>query len=383
MVAIEKLAYLILGVFAFIIIVVGIFLLARNLYSNISFFFEEEKILEANKQNIDILLRNIEACDDVKDDLCVCEIFPNFPASLGKEFSLVSRRIKVKEEKGHTTIASTRNITIEQKLKKDPTKIKTIDSRKIKNKFGSFLNGKIIFDIYNMVTLNEFEIYFWYPIDYPVGEDAENKIIIVSPYAIKEKAIYFIALNFTFFNFVKFDMEGENEKIENVSKMINDKIKDFPVCKEGRKKSIDFFEISLKKEFKNMEDDKNEGKEKEIDILLDSNFYISINNNKVSLLDDEGNVVKKINNTLDRMVLNNIFDILPTPFVSIEEQFISLNTQNFEKEINEKWKSEEMKFSYNNCNDVDLVLKNGDTIRLKKEKKDGGVCISVSKVSKV
>jgi len=80
--------------------------------------------------------------------------------------------------------------------------------------------------------------------------------------------------------------------------------------------------------------------------------------------------------------LNNIFDVelgglLGTP------KFISLNTKNFEKEINEKWKSEEMKFSYNNCNDVDLVLKKGDIIKLKKEKKEGRDCIKVFKVSEV
>jgi hypothetical protein len=339
--AIEKLTKIILAVIAFVIIVVGILMISKNLYYNISLFFEKEKVLEESKPNIDILLRNMEACDDVNDELCICEIFPNFPSSLSKYFSISSININEK-----------RNITIN--LAGRP-----IDYRKIKNSFGVFLVGKINFDSYDKNS-KEFEINFeefpkvkGYFKSLKGPKPIEISRYVVSPYVIKEKSIYFLALD-----------EEFKDYAQEISKILNDKIKDFPKCKENRMEAINFFNNFIQK----IKEQKQQQQEEQIEINLPEGFFINISNGQISLFNDEG-IVKNISKLEDLEI--SLEDIYNYPR-RLEYYSTSFKVKQLEKQIEEKWKSQEVRSSYNGCGE-DLILKKGDKIKVSKE--NNKVCI--------
>jgi hypothetical protein len=337
--AIEKLTKIILAVIAFVIIVVGILMISKNLYYNISLFFEKEKVLEESKPNIDILLRNMETCNNINDELCICEIFPNFPSSLPKHFSITSININEK-----------RNVTINLAGK-------PIDYRKINNSFGVFLVGKINFDSYDENN-KEFEINFE---EFPkvkgylkgYQKPLEISRYVISPYVIKEKSIYFLALDQEFKDYA-----------QEISKILNDKIKDFPKCKENRTEAINFFNNFIQK----IKEQEQQQQEEQIEINLPEGFFINISNGQISLFNDEG-IVKNISKLEDLEI--SFEDIYNYPR-GLEFYPTSLKAKQLEKQIEKKWKSQEVKFIYNGCGE-NLILKKGDKIRISKE--NNKVCI--------
>jgi len=345
MAAIEKISYLILAVFAFVIIIIGILLISKTLYSNITFFFEKEKILEESRPNIDILLRNLEACDDVNDYLCICEIFPNFPSSLPSSFFLRSRIIKT------NGISFGRNVSIDLKNQ-------VIDSRRINKEFGVFLNGKWDFSLpIEKIEIEEIDFEINFKEAYPIIEKWNIFFFVVSPFMLKDRTnLYFIGIISALrWNDVKDD-------IGDLSKIVNEKIKEFPKCKEKRQENIYLFESLIRKiESGNQQD----GNQQEIEINIDGDFYIEVGKN-ISLFDSEG-VVKRIK----QIESIKIFEETRVPR---ELTLYSLNVRKAKSEIDEKWKVEEVSVNKDyRCNGNDITLKKGDKIKVKKE--NGKICI--------
>ncbi|MEM4153094.1 MAG: hypothetical protein QXK80_03200 [Candidatus Pacearchaeota archaeon] len=67
---------------------------------------------EASKSNFDIMVENIERCNSLKENDCVCEVFPSWPATFAKNYKLVIRTV------GKSTILE---LTYDKKIHKNAT----------------------------------------------------------------------------------------------------------------------------------------------------------------------------------------------------------------------------------------------------------------------
>ncbi len=228
-----KIVELVLKTTAFIIIVVGLILLARTLYSG--FVFNKEEVLQKTESVRTTLLKNLETCDKIDDTECFCEVFPNFPASLPEQFSISIER---KESKTNATLILKNEIIDWIELNSE---IGAIDMPENKKILGV---KKISFD------------------DYP---KIDNEKTIFSKYALKnDSKILFVTA----------------EKAEQIEKL---SLEEMPKCTKGRKNAIDFIDsLMSQKEDSNV-----------ISVNIEEGYYIVVNSATTTLYKD-GVVVKRI-----------------------------------------------------------------------------------------
>ncbi|MEM4318264.1 MAG: hypothetical protein QW244_00405 [Candidatus Pacearchaeota archaeon] len=259
---IEKLIKGIIGLMAFIVIILIIIIAARTIYSGIT--FPKEEILQKTEFNREVILRNFEDCSKIDDTNCFCEIFPSqqFPAVLPKWFS-----ITIENKDGKSNIS----ILLNEKI---------LDRREIKSEvwwWGSWrykppilfiqpylspLKGKIEFEEYPKLTMDVFR-----------REKVEKDTIsILSGDALKiENRLNFLT---------------EYIKVEE-SKKVLDELREVK-CTEGRYDSINFFE-----NLRMLLLTKNRASQPQ-NVKIGENFVIIANKTSIGLYDKDGNIVKSL-----------------------------------------------------------------------------------------
>lgn len=283
MLAIEKLVSLILKVLAFLVIVIIIFLLAKTIYDGFSGYFKKEEILKKYQPNYESLLRNIEDCHKIDDFNCICEIFPNFPASFPEEIKI-----------NITTINNKSNVTLIYKQKD------VIDWREIESIFRGY--GIVLIE--NKKNLEEFgkeeitvefnkkDIYGYpgfktsLPSFYTIYKE-DIYFILISPYILKvtknrKNISYFLGISSK--KIAGYTGTGlpiinsiELNDLNKVKEDLDKKIENIPKCIDGRYRSVEFFKklnetITNKKNIENLE------------VNLDEKFLIEIDEKNMRLL---------------------------------------------------------------------------------------------------
>ncbi|MEM1535521.1 MAG: hypothetical protein QW199_02880 [Candidatus Pacearchaeota archaeon] len=225
---IEKLGKILLGLLAFTLIIIIIFLLARTLYSGIK--IDQEMIQKTEPLRTE-LLKNFEYCDKIDDDVCFCEIFPNFPATLPKEFIL-----------NFTSYNDKTNVSV-------LANNRLIDSVEINKKFYWWWQSPP-----DTITFGE---------AFPIVKGN----YIISSQVLKNNGEFWLVV-------------GEKEKYDEVKQ----KISAMPKCTSERKKSIDFTR-NLAEPLASY---------KGLNVNIGENFYILIDESSIALYDKSGNIVKEV-----------------------------------------------------------------------------------------
>jgi hypothetical protein len=250
-----------------------------------------------------LLLRNFEMCDKVDDYECLCELFPNFPAVLPKSFSLNFKR------EGSKT-----NVTLN--LGSNVVDWRVIDSEVKSCKAKTLLESELF-------NINKIEF----------GETNTPSVdevrYVVSKYGWKRASTIFIPTY-------------------TISEVKEEIIKEIPLCKEGRSKSLEFF--------RNLTDKISKAEIGETRVDISERFYIKVTKNNMTLINETNEIEQFF--ILDLQKLLSECEITGSHIPAVYPP---------------KYWNIVMNIS---CNGKEFELRNGDIVVIKKQGEQGGkVCI--------
>lgn len=266
----SKIAILLMGVIVLVISTIIGYKWISTLIEGLP--FKEEELLQKTESSRFLLLRNIDACDQI-DHNCRCEIFPKFPGVLPKQFNLeinnTNKNISLKlNEKIINSITIDNTINV----------LEYVHTRKEKGKADFCLKRDdltIRFDTYPSYEKKR-------QIGYSEGIKLENDIFLFSRCYVKEIYVEptgYVPIPGSKLPTGKYEKTCEEDpEDKEVFQNLEAFIGNMPKCKEGRKEAIISFRNLLL----------HQGKMK---IEIGENFAIKVNSNGIALLED-GNIAK-------------------------------------------------------------------------------------------